>query len=134
MRMAEMKAPAARPLSPHLQIYRWSWTMAMSVVHRITGSALYVGTALVAIWLVSMASGPRAYEVVGGLFNSILGRLVLFGYTWILMHHMLGGVRHLVWDFGHGMEPGTRMNMARFTLIGSVTLTILIWVVAAFMR
>ena len=108
--------------------------MAMSVFHRITGTALYVGTALVAIWLVSMASGPRAYEIVGGLFNSILGQLVLFGYTWVLMHHMLGGVRHLVWDFGHGMEPGTRMNMARFTLIGSVTLTILIWIVAAFMR
>jgi succinate dehydrogenase / fumarate reductase cytochrome b subunit len=132
--MAEVRAPAARPLSPHLQIYRWSWTMAMSIFHRVTGSALYIGTALVAIWLVSMASGPRAYEVVGGLFNSILGRLVLFGYTWVLMHHMLGGVRHLVWDFGHGMEPGTRMNMARFTLVGSVTLTILIWVVAAFMR
>ncbi len=136
--MAEAKAQtgrhAARPLSPHLGVYRWSWTMAMSVFHRITGSALYVGTALVAIWLVSMASGPRAYGVVGGLFNSILGRLVLFGYTWVLLHHMLGGVRHLVWDFGHGMEPGTRMNMARFTLIGSVTLTILIWVVAVFMR
>ena len=132
--MAEAKAPAARPLSPHLQIYRWTWTMGMSIFHRVTGSALYLGTAVLAIWLVSMASGPRAYEVVGGLFNSILGRLFLFGYTWVLLHHMLGGVRHLVWDFGHGMEPGTRMNMARFTLIGSVTLTILIWIVAAFMR
>ena len=132
--MAEAKAPAARPLSPHLSIYRLSWTMAMSIVHRITGGALYVGTAVLAIWLVSMASGPRAYEVVGGLFNSILGRLFLFGYTWVLLHHMLGGVRHLVWDFGHGMEPGTCMQMARFTLIGSVTLTILIWIVAAFMR
>lgn len=132
--MAEAKTPSARPLSPHLQIYRWTWTMAMSVFHRVTGTALYIGTALLAIWLVSMASGPRAYEVVGGLFNSILGRLVLFGYTWVLMHHMLGGVRHLVWDFGHGMEPGTRMNMARFTLIGSVALTILIWIVAAFAR
>ena len=108
--------------------------MAMSVFHRITGSALYIGTALLAVWLVSMAISPRAYEIVGGLFNSILGRLVLFGYTWVLLHHMLGGVRHLVWDFGHVMEPGTRLQMARFTLIGSVTLTILIWVVAAFMR
>src|SRR3712207_4592845 len=98
MRKGAKKASAPRPLPPHLQIYRWTWTMAMSVFHRITGSALYVGTALVAIWLVSMASGPRAYEIVGGLFNSILGRLVLFGYTWVLLHHMLGGVRHLVWD------------------------------------
>jgi succinate dehydrogenase / fumarate reductase, cytochrome b subunit len=132
--MAEARTPAARPLSPHLQVYRWSWTMTMSIFHRVTGSALYVGTALLAIWLVAMASGPGAYDAVAGLFGSILGRLVLFGYTWVLLHHMLGGVRHLVWDFGHGMEPGQRVNMARFTLIGSVALTILIWIVAAFMR
>jgi succinate dehydrogenase cytochrome b subunit len=123
-----------RPLSPHLQIYRWTWTMTMSIFHRVTGSALYVGMALLAIWLVAMASGPRAYEAVQWFFGSILGRLILFGYTWALMHHMLGGVRHLVWDFGHGMEPGTRMQMARFTLIGSVALTLLIWIVAYVMR
>ena len=128
--MAEVKASAPRPLSPHLQIYRWTWTMAMSVVHRITGSALYVGIALFAIWLVALASGPDAFEAVQGFFGSPLGILILFGYTWILMHHMLGGVRHLVWDFGHGMEPGQRMAMARFTLIGSVALTLAIWVVA----
>lgn len=131
--MAEAKT-TDRPLSPHLQIYRWSWTMTMSIFHRATGSALYIGTALLAIWLVALASGPTAYERVSWFFGSILGRLVLFGYTWVLMHHMLGGVRHLVWDFGHGMEPGTRMNMARFTLVGSVALTILIWIVAWFMR
>ena len=56
--------------------------------------------------------------------------LILFGYTWVLMHHMLGGVRHLVWDFGYGMEPGTRIAMARFTLVASITLTLAIWVVA----
>jgi succinate dehydrogenase / fumarate reductase, cytochrome b subunit len=132
--MAEAKAPAARPLSPHLQIYRWTWTMTMSIVHRATGAANYVGAALVAIWLVAMASGPAAYDMVQGFFGSILGRLVLFGYTWSLMHHMLGGVRHLVWDFGHGMEPGQRMNMARFTLIASIPLTILIWIVGYMIR
>jgi len=127
--MAEAKL-APRPLSPHLQIYRWSWTMAMSVAHRITGTALYIGIALLAIWLVALASGPRAFEAVQGLFGSPLGYLILFGYTGVLMHHMLGGVRHLVWDFGHGMEPAQRVNMARFTLVGSVTLTILIWAAA----
>lgn len=132
--MAQAKAPVARPLSPHLQIYRWTWTMAMSVAHRITGTALYVGTGLLAVWLVALASGPRGYETVAWFFGSIIGRLVLFGYTFVLMHHMLGGVRHLVWDFGHGMEPGTRMNMARFTLVGSVALTILIWGVALLVR
>lgn len=133
--MAPAKAaPGARPLSPHLQIYRWTWTMAMSVVHRVTGIALYGGTVLVAYWLYAMGSGPAGYETASWLFGSILGRLVLFGYTLILMHHMLGGIRHLVWDFGHGYEAGARLNMARFTLIGSVSLTVLIWAVALFMR
>jgi succinate dehydrogenase / fumarate reductase cytochrome b subunit len=131
--MAEAKL-AARPLSPHLQVYRWSWTMAMSVVHRITGSALYVGTVLVAGWLLAMASGPAAYDRVSWFFGTPIGLLVLFGYTWILLHHMLGGVRHLVWDFGHGMDPATRVNMARFTLVGSTLLTVLIWAVAFLMR
>jgi succinate dehydrogenase / fumarate reductase, cytochrome b subunit len=132
--MAEAKAPTERPLSPHLQIYRWSWTMTMSILHRVTGSALYIGTVLVAIWLIAMATSPAAYDRVQWFYGSIIGRLILFGYTWILMHHMLGGVRHLVWDFGRGMEPGTRMNMARFTLVGSVTLTLLIWAVAYLRR
>ena len=127
--MAEAKV-APRPLSPHLQIYRWSWTMAMSVAHRITGVALYGGIALFAIWLVALASGPSAFDNVQWFFGSPVGYLILFGYTWILMHHMLGGVRHLVWDFGHGMEAAQRINMARFTLVGSVALTLAIWVVA----
>jgi succinate dehydrogenase / fumarate reductase, cytochrome b subunit len=127
--MAEAKV-APRPLSPHLQVYRWSWTMAMSVAHRISGVALYGGIALFAIWLVSLAAGPAAFDRVQWFFGSPLGILILFGYTWVLLHHMLGGVRHLVWDFGHGMEPEQRINMARFTLIGSIVLTVLIWVVA----
>jgi succinate dehydrogenase / fumarate reductase cytochrome b subunit len=129
--MAEAKARIERPLSPHLQIYRWTWTMGMSIFHRVTGVANYFGTVLVAGWLLAIATGPGAYDAVQGFFGSIVGRLILFGYTWSLMHHMLGGVRHLVWDFGHGMEPGQRMNMARFTLIGSVALTLLIWASAA---
>jgi len=131
--MAEAKAPAARPLSPHLMIYRMSWTMVMSIVHRVTGAANYFGAALVAIWFVAMASGPGAYETAQNLFGSFLGQLILFGYTWSLMHHMIGGVRHLVWDFGHGMEPGQRFAMARFTLFASVPLTIAIWIVAYLM-
>ena len=127
-------APSARPLSPHLQIYRLTWTMAMSVFHRGTGVALYVGTALLAIWLLSLAMGPAAYDRTSWLFGTIIGKLVLFGYTWALMHHMLGGVRHLVWDTGVGFEPGRRMQMAKFTLIGSSVLTVAIWVIAFIMR
>lgn len=132
--MAEVRAPAPRPLSPHLQIYRWSWTMAMSVAHRLTGIALYGGIALFALWLVALASGPSAFEPVQDLFGSAFGILVLFAYTWVLVHHMLGGVRHLFWDFGHGMEPAERINMARFTLVGSVALTLLIWILAFLLR
>jgi succinate dehydrogenase / fumarate reductase cytochrome b subunit len=125
---------APRPLSPHLGIYRWSWTMTMSIFHRVTGTALYFGTLLVAVWLLAMASGPAAYDRVSWFFGTPVGLLILFGYTWTLMHHMLGGVRHLVWDFGHGMEPGTRMRMAQFTLVGSIGLTVLIWAVALLAR
>ncbi len=132
--MAEAKARIERPLSPHLQIYRWTWTMAMSIFHRATGTANYLGTILVAIWLLAMATSAAAYEEVQWFFGTIIGRLILFGYTWSLMHHMLGGVRHLVWDFGYGMEPGTRMNMARFTLIGSAALTLIIWAVGYAVR
>jgi succinate dehydrogenase / fumarate reductase cytochrome b subunit len=132
--MAEVKAPAPRPLSPHLQVYGWSWTMIMSIVHRVTGAAPYLGIALFAIWLLALASGPSAYAAVAWFFGSPLGLLILFGYSWALMHHMLGGVRHLVWDFGYGMEPVTRIAMARYTLVASVALTLAIWAVALLLR
>ncbi|ALA17506.1 MULTISPECIES: succinate dehydrogenase, cytochrome b556 subunit [Chelatococcus] len=132
--MAEAKAPGTRPedirpLSPHLQIYRWTWTMAMSVVHRVTGSALYVGTLLLVAWLLALASGPEAFETAQWFFGSFLGRLILFGYTWTLLHHMFGGIRHLIWDVGLGFDAAARQNLARMTLIASATLTLLVWVV-----
>jgi succinate dehydrogenase / fumarate reductase, cytochrome b subunit len=124
----------AQPLSPHLQIYRWTWTMAMSVFHRITGTALYGGSALVAVWLVALASGPAAYGWVAWFFGSILGRMVLFAYTWILLHHMLGGLRHFLWDFGLGLDRERRLGLSRGTLIGSVALTVIIWALALTLR
>jgi succinate dehydrogenase / fumarate reductase, cytochrome b subunit len=127
--MAEAKAPVARPLSPHLQIYRLTLTMAMSIVHRITGAALYVGTLLLAWWLLAAASGPNAYGTFQTVASSLIGRLVLFGYTWALIHHMLGGIRHLIWDTIHGLEPAEREWLARANLAGSIVLTILLWVI-----
>ena len=85
-----------RPLSPHLQVYRLIPTMLMSIVHRITGAALYVGTLLVAWWLIAAATSESYFEFVNGLYGSWLGRLVLFGYTWALLHHMLGGLRQKI--------------------------------------
>ncbi|MET0606354.1 MAG: succinate dehydrogenase, cytochrome b556 subunit [Beijerinckiaceae bacterium] len=127
--MAETRAPVARPLSPHLQIYRWTWTMAMSIAHRVTGAALYAGSLLLAAWLIAAAFGPASYERAQWLAGSWLGRLALFGYTYALFHHMVGGVRHFIWDAGRGFEPEARMNLARMTPFVAGALTILAWIV-----
>lgn len=133
IRVAEVKQ-AARPLSPHLQIYRWSWTMAMSIAHRATGTALYLGTLLIALWLVAAASGPAAFETAQWIAGSIPGKLVLFGYSFALLHHMVGGLRHFVWDMGHGYDPDIRMNMAKYSVAVSGGLTVLVWVIAFAVR
>jgi succinate dehydrogenase / fumarate reductase, cytochrome b subunit len=118
-----------RPLSPFMT-YRWTLTMVMSIVHRITGIALYVGTLLMAWWLIATASGPGAYANIQGFTSSWIGRVIVFGYTWALLHHMLGGIRHLIWDLGYGFGPSEREWLTRAALIGSITLTIVIWVIA----
>jgi succinate dehydrogenase / fumarate reductase cytochrome b subunit len=133
--MAELEAGTtrapqrSRPLSPHLQVYKLTLTMMMSIVHRITGAALYFGTLLLAWWLIAAASGPNAYGNVEWFMGSLIGRLVLFGYTWALLHHMLGGIRHLIWDTGHGLEPAERELLTLATLVGSISLTLVLWVV-----
>ena len=118
-----------RPLSPFLT-YRWTLTMAMSIVHRATGVALYVGTLLMAWWLIATASGPGAYANIQAFTSSWIGRVVVFGYTWALLHHMLGGIRHLIWDLGYGFGPSEREWLTRAALIGSITLTIVVWILA----
>jgi succinate dehydrogenase / fumarate reductase cytochrome b subunit len=123
-------ATRQRPLSPHLQVYRWPITMAMSIAHRVTGGALYVGTLLLVWLLVAAASGEGAYDFASGVFGSLLGRLVLFGYSFVLFHHLLGGLRHFIWDTGRGMEPGTRDTIAWATLAGSLALTVIVWIIA----
>jgi len=124
--MADIKV-AERPLSPHLQIYRWPLPMLMSILHRITGAALFAGTLLVAWWLIAAGSGPTAYGAVASFMNSLLGRLILFGYSWALIHHMLGGIRHLIWDAGYGFSQSERDWLSLATVVGSVGLTILLW-------
>ena len=118
-----------RPLSPHLQIYKPIPTMVMSIMHRITGAALYFGTVLLAWWLMALASGPEYFAWISAFFGSFIGRLILFGYTWALMHHALGGIRHFVWDLGYGFEKDFSTKMAFATAIGSVSLTLLLWVI-----
>src|SRR5258708_31875479 len=127
MTSADLKAN--RPLSPHIFIYRWPVTMRMSSLHGITGSALYVGTALLAWWLMSAATSEHAFGIANGFLGSWLGILILFGYTWSILHHMLGGIRNLIWDFGVGLGKEVRNALAWGTLIGSAALTVLIWAI-----
>ena len=127
--MADTKSPAGRerPLSPHLQIYKPTLTMMMSIAHRITGAALYFGTLLVAWWLIAAATSENAFHLASQVLGSWVGLIVLVGYTWALMLHLLGGIRHLVWDTGAGLEKDTSIQLAWATLAGSVVLTVLIW-------
>ena len=129
MSMAETRVPVQRPLSPHLSVYRLTLTMMMSIVHRITGACLYFGTLLLVWWLVAAAAGPNAYARVQWFMGTFIGRLILFGYTWALIHHMLGGIRHLIWDTGHGFGQSEREWLVRANLAGSIILTIILWVV-----
>lgn len=117
-----------RPISPHLTIYKPIPTMVMSIVHRATGIALYAGTVLVVWWLVAAASGPEHFDRANAVFGSLIGRLVLFGYTWALIHHMLGGIRHFFWDLGYGFEKETSTRTAWGILACSIVLTVLIWI------
>jgi succinate dehydrogenase / fumarate reductase cytochrome b subunit len=126
--MADTPRAVERPLSPHLGIYRPMLTMMMSIMHRVTGAALFFGTLLLTWWLLAAASGPTAYAKVQYFLDSIVGGLILFGYTWALLHHMLGGIRHLIWDTGRGFGPAERERLTLATLIGSIGLTILVWV------
>lgn len=125
---------AVRPLSPHLQIYRLIPTMVMSIAHRISGAALYFGILLLAWWLAAAAAGPAYFGWVTDVMASWFGRLVLFGFTWALLHHLLGGIRHLVWDTGRMLDKHTATKLAWATLAGSIALTILVWILAYSVR
>jgi succinate dehydrogenase / fumarate reductase cytochrome b subunit len=132
--MSNVEAKRGRPLSPHLQVYRWPITMTMSILHRVTGGALYFGTLLLAWWVIAAAAGPGPFSTFSWVLGSWIGQLVLFGYTWALVHHLLGGLRHFVWDVGAGFDKSARDNLAWANIIGSVALTILIWIVALVIR
>ena len=122
-------ANSSRPLSPHLSIYRFTLTMTMSIVHRATGIALYGGTLLLVLWLVGAAIGGGFFDFVTWLFGMWLGQLVLFGYTWVLFHHMFGGIRHFVWDATKAMDAAGRELIVRIQLGASILLTLVVWAI-----
>jgi succinate dehydrogenase / fumarate reductase cytochrome b subunit len=131
---AGRKGAVERPLSPHLQIYKPLINMVMSIVHRITGVAMYFGTLLVAWWLLAAAIGPAYFKFVTGLVMSPLGLLILLGFTWAFIHHMLGGLRHLIWDFGRAFDLPSIDRMSWLTIGGSILLTALLWAAALHAR
>lgn len=122
--------PRQRPLSPHIQIYRWTLTMFLSILHRATGIALYAGTLLLVWWLMAAATGPEAFAFFQNVAGSWIGRLVLFGYTWALFHHMFGGIKHFIWDTGAGFELSMVEWISRGATLIPILLTLMSWVLA----
>lgn len=121
---------SSRPRAPHVQIYRWPVTMATSICHRMTGVALYAGTVFLAWWLIAAASTPAAYLAFKDITGSGLGVIVSFGYSWALLYHLFNGVRHLVWDTGHGFENETAEWTGILVFGLSVGVTLLAWLAA----
>ena len=119
-----------RPLSPHLTIYRPQYTSILSILHRITGSALTLGMVLAVWWLLAAATGEEYFDFVNGLATSWIGNLVWIGSTWALAYHFCNGIRHLIWDMGYGFDLDQSELSGKVALGASVALTLLIWLVA----
>jgi len=115
------------PLSPHLSIYKFKLSLLMSIAHRITGGALYFSMLIFLFFLVSLSSGASAYELFSSIIGTWIGKLVILGITWAVFHHMLGGLRHFLWDMVKGFEVKTVDKLATITLLGGIVLTIIYW-------
>jgi succinate dehydrogenase / fumarate reductase cytochrome b subunit len=117
-------------MSPHLQVWRWHITMATSIFHRATGVALYVGALIAAVWAVSLERGPEDYATVMGLLGSWPGRVVMFGLTVSGFYHLANGVRHLIWDAGHGLDVKSA-NASSITVFAfTIAATVAVWAIA----
>jgi succinate dehydrogenase / fumarate reductase cytochrome b subunit len=124
----------SRPLSPHLQIYRFTLTMAMSIIHRGTGMAMYFGTLLIVLWLGAAALGDGPFGVVNAIYGFWLVQIVLFLATWALFYHLLSGLRFLVWDSGNLLGREGRQTLSWIALVGSVVLTLGAWALFVWFR
>lgn len=121
-------AQATRPLSPHLQVYRWYFTMALSIAHRASGIVLTAGLILLTWWIMALASGEHAFSLVHDIVQSWFGGLVLFGFTAALFYHGANGVRHLFWDAGHGLGKEEAAKSGKVVVGAAVFLTLITWV------
>jgi succinate dehydrogenase / fumarate reductase cytochrome b subunit len=125
------RPPREPPMSPHLSVWRWHITMATSILHRATGVALYIGALIAAAWAVALAQGPEAYAGFKHLLGSPLGKLVMFGLTLSFFYHLANGVRHLVWDAGHGLNVKSANASSVVVFAFTAAATVAIWVIAA---
>jgi succinate dehydrogenase / fumarate reductase cytochrome b subunit len=116
-----------RPLSPFLTVYRWQYTMALSILHRVTGCALSLGLLLFVYWLVAAASGSAAYQTAQSFFAHPLVRALLVGFSFAFFYHLLNGVRHLTWDTGHGLERKAARLSGWIVFLGAIACTALFW-------
>jgi succinate dehydrogenase / fumarate reductase cytochrome b subunit len=121
---------ADRPISPHLQIYRWQLTSVLSILHRAAGIVLSAGAILLVWWLVAAASGPDAYEGVANFLGSWIGLLLLFGWTAGLFYHLCNGIRHLVWDTGQALDLKSTYLGGWLVVGGTAVLTVVTWIAA----
>jgi len=119
-----------RPLSPHLEVYQPQLTSVLSILHRVTGAALAVGSLLLVCWLAAAASGPESYATAEKFFGNWFIQLLLFGWTFALFYHLCNGVRHLSWDLGFGFEMDTVYKSGKAVVIAAAILTVFTWIVA----
>ncbi len=119
-----------RPLSPHLQVYRWQITMTMSILHRVTGVGLTIGALGLAWWLLALAAGGATYAHASALIASPVGLLLLFGFSLSLVYHLLNGIRHLMWDMGWGFDIPETYRSGWAVALLTVVFTAAIWLAA----
>lgn len=128
--MANRERSRERPLSPHLQVYRWEVQMVTSILHRTTGVILVLGSLLIVWALLALAAGPQEWSEFSRFTRSPLGFLILFGWSWALSFHLINGIRHLVQDAGWGYQVESFIRSSWVSVIGSLVLTALIWLIA----
>lgn len=124
-------APRERPLSPHTSIWRWHLTMATSILHRVSGCALYGGGLILAIWAMTLAAGPEAYGTFKAVMGSFPGKIVMFALTLAVFYHLAKGIQHLIWDTGHGYKLETANMGAVVTIAFAIAATLVVWIIAA---
>jgi len=123
-------SPVSRPLSPHLQVYRWQVSNTLSILHRLTGVVLALGGAALVAWLLALASGQSAFAGVNAILGSLVGQLALVGWTFCFFYHLCNGLRHLAWDAGHGFDKTFARKSGLFVVAASILLTLGFWAVA----